>query len=360
MRTSFDEFLIETENAGTPNEAAPCVMGARVRLARNLAGTPFPGWADETRRRDAAEKIAAAAERVPELKDAFRFDASTDSPERKFLIEHRLISPDLNGAASGVIISRSRDIALMLNEEDHLRLQVFAPADNLDAAWKKARAIERALAETLDFAFSKKYGFLTTCPTNAGTGLRISEMLHLPGFVSEGQTEKILRSLSAVGLTARGFRGEDTEMTGCVFQVSNEHTLGVSETETLETMRRWTQDIAEQEIRARRRVIRRENERFADRIARAYGTLRFAISLSEAESLELISLLRWACDEEIFPRGTRERLDELSVETGAAHLSRRAAFRGNAKSEIHENLLRARLFRETLSAVKPPDFSNIF
>lgn len=359
MRTSFDEFLIETESAGTAFKSAPCAMSTRVRIARNLAGTPFPGWADETRRRAAAEKIAAAAERVPELKDAFRFDTSTDSPERKFLIEHRLISPDLSGAGSCVIISRSRDIALMLNEEDHLRLQVFAPADGLDAAWKKARAIERALAETLDFAFSQKYGFLTACPTNAGTGMRISMMLHLPGFVSEGQTEKVLRALAAVGFTARGFRGEDTEMTGCVFQVSNEHTLGVSETETLETMRRRAQDIIEQELRARKRIIQREREHFADRIARAYGTLRFAVTLSEAESLELISLLRWACDEGIFPQGTRERLDELSLETGAAHLTRRATFRCDAPPEIQENLLRGHLFRETLSTVRPPDFSNL-
>lgn len=142
-------------------------------------------------------------------------------------------------------------------------------------------------------------------PDECGNGIENFRNVALAGLRLGRTNGKILRSLSAVGLTARGFRGEDTEMTGCVFQVSNEHTLGVSETETLETMRRWTQDIAEQEIRARRRVIRRENERFADRIARAYGTLRFAISLSEAESLELISLLRWACDEEIFPRGTR-------------------------------------------------------
>lgn len=358
MRTSFDEFLVETEGAGARTESAPCVLGVRVRLARNLAGTPFPHWANDARRRETAEKIAAAAKGLPEFADAFRFDASAESPERNFLIERRLVSPDLKGPGSGAVVSRFRDVSLMLNEEDHLRLQVFAPADDFGDAWAKARALDKALAEKLDFAFSEKYGFLTACPTNAGTGLRISVMLHLPGFVMEGQTEKILRALTAVGLTARGFRGEGSETNGCVFQISNRHTLGVSEAETLALMRRWTRDIVEQELAARRRVFARERERLADRIARAYGMLRFAVALSMEESLELISLLRAACDAGFFPTGTRERLDELSVETGTAHLACRAKFRGEPCDESRENLLRGRLFRETLSAVRPPDFSD--
>lgn len=357
MRTSFEEFLVET--LGAPAESFPCALGVRVRLARNLAGMPFPCRADAAVRSAAAEKIVAAAERLPAFGDAFRFDVSAlSAPRRNFLVERHFISPDLDGAGSGVLISRFRDAALMFNEEDHLRLQVFAGGNDFGAAWAKAREIDRALAETLDFAFSEKYGFLTSCPTNAGTGLRISAMLHLPGFVMEGQMEKILRALDAVGLTARGCFGEDSETRGCIFQISNEHTLGISEAETLALMRRWTDDIVEQELAARRRIFARERGRFADRIARAYGTLRFAVSLSSDEATELLSLLRAACDADLFPAGTRERVDELLLETGAAHIACRASLRGEFCDAERENLLRGRMFRETFSAVRPPRFQD--
>jgi protein arginine kinase len=242
----------------------------------------------------------------------------------------------------------------MVNEEDHLRVQVFAPGDDLGAAWALARETDKRLAESLDFSFSEKYGFLTACPTNAGTGLRISVMMHLPGFVMDGQMEKIVRALGAVGLAVRGCFGEGSDSRGCVFQISNEYTLGISEAETLALMRRWTSDIAEQELAARRRIFSRERAGFADRIARAYGNLRYAVSLSADEATELLSLLRIACDYGFFPNGTRERIDELWAEKGAAHIACRAAFRGIVCDEERENLLRGRLFRETLSAIKPP------
>ncbi len=363
MSDSFDEFLAETSaparggNARVP--AHPCALGVRVRLARNLAGTPFPNWAGAARRKQVFEKISSAAARVPALKDAFVFERERLSPVRRdFFVERRCISSDLAGEGSGVIISRSRDAALMINEEDHLRMQFFAAGDDFGAAWTKARATENALAEHLDFAFSEKYGFQTACPTNAGTGLRISVMLHLPGFVMEGQMEKIFRALSAVGLTVRGALGEGSESKGCVFQISNEYTLGISENETLALMRRWTSDVVEQELAARRRIFSRERFRIADRIARAYGSLRYAVAISADESTELLSLLRMACDAGAFPPKMRECADELFLETGRAHIACRAAFRGIVCDESRENLLRAKLFRETLSAIRPPVFPD--
>lgn len=360
MSGLFDEFLAET-NSGVNAAGAsrPCVMGVRVRLARNLAGTPFPNWAGKERRREIFGKISAAAKSLPGLEDAFVFENERLSPARRdFLIERRLISPDLSGEGGGVIISRSRDAALMVNEEDHLRMQFFAPGDDFGAAWTKARAADAALAARLGFAFSEKYGFLTACPTNAGTGMRISVMLHLPGFVMENQMDRILRALNAVGMTVRGAFGEGSESKGCVFQISNEYTLGVSEAETLALMRRWTGDVVEQEFAARRRIFSRERFRFADRIARAYGSLRYAVALSADESTELLSLLRFACDAGFFAAGARERFDELLAETGRAHIVCRAAFRGGVCDETRENLLRGKLFRETLSAVRPPVFPD--
>lgn len=359
MNTSFDEFLAKTPSEECRTETVPCALGVRVRLARNLAGFPFPNWANGRRRRDAADKIFAAAETLPEFSEAFGFELSALSPlRRNFLIERRYISPDLAGEASGVIISRSRDVALMVNEEDAVRLQVFAPGNDFGAAWEKARELDRALGANLDFAFSEKYGFLTACPSNAGTGLRVSVMLHLPGFVMEGQLDKMLRALNAVGIAVRGYFGEGSESKGCIFQISNNHTLGISEEETIALMRRWTQDVVEQELAARRRIFARERTPIADRIARAYGNLRFAVSLSSDEAVELLSLLRLGADAGVLAEGSRERLDELSVEMGRAHIECRSAFRGIPCDDSRENLLRGNLFRETLSTIRPPTFPD--
>ena len=359
MSSEFDEFLAGTVSREGANEACPCVLGTRVRFARNLAGTPFPGWAGTERKNEVRKRIFEASKKLPELADSFYFALEDLSAVRRdFLIERHCISPDLSGDGAGVVISRNERIALMVNEEDHLRLQAFAPGNDLGAAWTSAREIEKKLAGFLNFAFSEKYGFLTACPTNAGTGLRISVMMHLPGFVMDGQMEKIVRALNAVGLTARGGFGEGSDARGCVFQISNEYTLGISEAETLALMRRWTCDIAEQELAARRRMISRERAQFVDRIARAYGNLRYAVSLASAESTELLSLLRIACDAGYFPNETRERIDELWAEKDRAHIACRAAFRGIVCDEERENLLRAKLFRETLSAVRPPVFPD--
>ncbi|MBQ8722816.1 MAG: ATP--guanido phosphotransferase [Opitutales bacterium] len=359
MSGTFDEFLTETASRERAWSSVPCALGVRVRLARNLAGTPFPGWAKAKRRREVLEKISAAAGKIPSLCDAFCFETDKLSAlRRNFLIERHCISQDLSGDGAGAIIARNREIVLMVNEEDHLRIQAFAPGNDLGAAWASAREADKALAEHLDFAFSKKYGFLTACPTNAGTGLRISVMMHLPGFVMDGQMEKIVRALNAVGLTARGCFGEGSDARGCVFQISNEYTLGISEAETLALMRRWTSDIAEQELAARRRIFSRERADLADRIARAYGNLRYAVSLSADEATELLSLLRLACDAGYFPGETRERIDDLWAEKGRAHIACRAEFRGVVCDEARENLLRGRLFRETLSAIKPPAFPD--
>ncbi|MBR6797486.1 MAG: ATP--guanido phosphotransferase [Opitutales bacterium] len=359
MSSGFDEFLAGTVSRESANEACPCVLGTRVRFARNLAGTSFPVRAGTERKNEVRKRIFEASKKLPELADAFYFSLEDLSATRRdFLIECRCISPELSGDGAGVVISRNQRIALMVNEEDHLRLQAFAPGNDLGSAWTSAREIEKKLADSLNFAFSEKYGFLTACPTNAGTGLRISVMMHLPGFVMDGQMEKIVRALDAVGLTARGGFGEGSDARGCVFQISNEYTLGISEAETLALMRRWTCDIAEQELAARRRMISRERAQFADRIARAYGNLRYAVSLTSAESTELLSLLRIACDADYFPSGTRECIDELWTEKDRAHIACRAAFRGIVCDEERENLLRAKLFRETLSAVRPPVFPD--
>lgn len=382
--SSFDKFLAETSfaeadtesaefSAGSPDEngtakasgasalgeknVGDVVLCARLRFARNLDEFPFPNRARATQRRQIFQKIVEAAATVPALNGAFVFETEKlSATQRDFLIERRFASPDLKGEGSGVIISRSRDIALMLNEEDHVRIQAFRDYDcGDDDVFDRAREIDRTLGERLHFAFSERLGFLTSCPTNTGTGMRFSEMLHLPALVTDTQLESITRAIEAVGLTIRGSFGEGSDTHACVFQISNDFTLGISEEDTVALVRRWTAKVCNCETAARERLLARDSFGTLDRIARAYGMLRYAVTLSAEESADLLSLLRLGCELGRFPQTARRRFDELLIETGRAHIACRATFRKKSCDKKRENLLRARLFRETLSTVRPPE-----
>lgn len=355
MSSVFDEFVASAAptSAVSPH---PCVLGVRIRCARNLASMPFPSRASVAVRQRIFKEIVSAEISTPTFKNAFVFENEKLTPsQRDFLVECRRSAPDFRINGGGVLVSRSRDVALLINEEDHWRLQAFADGDDFDSAWRKMLRAQSELGGNLSFAFSEKYGFLTACPTNLGTGLRVSVMLHLPGFVMDGQMEKIVRALETVGLTVRGSLGEGSEPRACIFQVSNRHTLGISPEETLALVKRWTKEVVEQEIAARKRFFSRTRRDLSDRISRAYGILRNAVVLSENESLDLLSLLRLGCFYELFPREKCAVFDELFLEAGNAHITARAAFRGTpCRDDGDVQLLRARLFQETLSAVRPP------
>lgn len=354
----FDEFLAESVPA--PAAAHSCALGVRVRCARNLDGELFPERLDLAARRKIFRRIVSAELATPAFQNAFVFEnEKLNSSQRDFLAECHFAPPNFSVAGGGTIVSRSRRAALTINEEDHWRMQTFAPGADFDAAWNLMARMRRELSDALPFAFSEKYGFFTACPTNLGTGIRVSVMLHLPALVMSGQMEKIVRASEAAGLTVRGSAGEGSEPNGCIFQFSNTHTLGIGSDESLALVKRWTNDVVEQENLAASVVINEKTAELCDRIARAYGILRHAVMLPENESRDLLSLLRLGGDLSFFPEETQNIFDELSVETGAAHLALRAAFRGKACGNDDDvRRARARLFREAISAVRPPDFSR--
>lgn len=353
--SSFERFLAETRVAGAApaDESARIVLGSSVRLVRNLAGKPFPNRARPEQRREIFQKILAAAAAVPAFRGAFVFEIENlSAAQRALLVERRFAPEHFEGESLAVVIARSRELALLVNGEEHLYVKAFARGGNGDT-FSRARAAERALGAQLDFAFSEKYGFLTACPADAGTGMLVSRELHLPALAMSAQLEKIVRALEAVGISLLGNLREKRAK-ACVFQMVNDSSLGVSETELHELVRRWTVKVCECERAARERLFSRSRVETLDRIARAYGILRHAATLSAEESADLLSLLRLGCDAGCFSENDRARFDELLTETGRAHILCRAEFQRKTCDEKRENLLRAKLFRETLSTVRPP------
>ena len=355
--------IILSNQATLSPKAGPVVLGCRIRLARNSAGSKFPEKLGASGRENVCENRLKTLRELKEFKNAeFLKMRDLTQTEQHVLAERRLISRELIGrAGAAVVISEDQKVAIMLNEEDEFRIQVLDSARDLGAIFQRAREIDSALDAQFRFAFSARYGFLTACPTNLGSGMRASAMVHLPGLVMDGQMEKVVRALNMCGLDVRGAFGEGSDATGSIFQISNRNTLGEAEEKIVENLREWLDGIVEQEKNARRRVVKRDRLAFCDQIARAYGELRHAILLSENEAADTLSLLRMACDLGIFPEYARVHIDELFFDSQSAHVALAAETRAEdlRNDAAKTNSLRATHFRERFSLIPPPDFSAI-
>ena len=208
------------------------VMTSRVRLARNLGSFPFPGWAKPDKRQMVLETIKPAVDGLPEMKSAFSTDLKElTSIQKRVLVERHLISREHAAKSSGsaAVMNRKQTLSIMINEEDHLRMQAIRPGLNLKAAYALIDKVDTALDESLEYAFDQNLGFLTACPTNLGTGMRASSMVHLPALVLSDQINQVIQAVNKIGLAVRGLYGEGTEALGNLFQVSNQNTLGERE-----------------------------------------------------------------------------------------------------------------------------------
>lgn len=349
------DALFSAENDLMHNIGAqqPVVLSTRIRLARNLARFPFPGWAQAAQRREVQERCLASLQSLPKLKNAHRYRMADLAPaEKSLLIERHLISKELAQSADGaVVISRDQTCSVMVNEEDHLRIQVVRGGLHLKPAWKQADQIDTALEKNLEVAFSSQLGFLTACPTNLGTGLRASAMLHLPGLVLAEEMEKVVRAVGQDGLVVRGWFGEGSDASGSIFQISNQYTLGADEGQILAHLQRWLDSIIEQEQNARLRLLEKDPHAFLDRIARAYGALRHAHLLTSVEAMNLLSLMRLACDLKMLPEEQRVHFDRLIIEGQPAHIQAAAQ---HALDSQARDLRRAAAFREHFKQLPPP------
>ena len=328
---------MESEGPGTD-----LAVSTRVRLARNLAGHRFPSLADNAERRDICAAVRAAArDAAPSL----RALDLRDLPERArgILVEKFLISPQMAAQGSGTLLLFDADVSAMVNEEDHVRLQCILPGLDLQRAYARLDAIDDALEQRLDVAFSERFGYLTASPSNAGTGMRASAMLHLPALAVSGALGRVFEGLRGLGVTARGIYGEGTDAAGAIFQISNEVTLGAGERDLLAKIEGVVRTLADRERAAREELLRTAYDAVVDRIWRAYGVLKTARSIGYGEAAELLSLVRWGSCERILPEIARTTLNGLLSRIGSAGL-------GRAGDDASANRLRATLLRETFAA----------
>src|SRR5579883_916334 len=330
------------------------VMSSRVRLARNVKDAAFPGWAKKPERIRILEIIRPAIEGLPDMKEAFSESMDNLSTlDKQILVERHLISREhaAKSAGSGLVLNREESLCVMINEEDHLRMQALRPGLQLKQAWMAIDQADSALERRLDYAFSTDLGYLTACPTNLGTGIRVSAMLHLPGLVLAEQINPIIQSVNKLGLAVRGLYGEGTEALGNVFQVSNQMTLGETESAIVERLEKVLAQIIEHEQNARERLIEKRPKVVFNHIGRAYGILANAHSISSKETMNLLSLLKLGVDLGMFPGVERSLVDELFILTQPAHLQKQHSEKLTAEER---DLLRADMVRERLKPVSRP------
>jgi protein arginine kinase len=273
--------------------------------------------------------------------------------DKQLLVERHLISREhaAKSVGSGLILNREESFCVMVNEEDHLRMQALRPGFQIREAWNAIDRFDTSLEKKLDFAFDNELGYLTACPTNLGTGIRVSAMLHLPGCVLDEQINPIISSVNKLGLAVRGLYGEGTEALGNVFQVSNQMTLGESETVIVERLEKVLAQIIEHEQNARERLLEKKSKVVLNHIGRAYGILANAHSISSKETMNLLSLMRLGIDMGLFPNTQRTLVDELFLVTQPAHLQRQFPDKLSAEER---DLHRADMLRDRLKNVSRP------
>jgi len=352
---NLHEFLVspaETAQRHGPHDRI--VMSSRVRLARNVRDAAFPGWAKKPERVKILEMIRPAVESLPEMKGAFSEAMDNlGALDKQILVERHLISREhaAKSSGSGLVLNREESFCVMINEEDHLRMQALRPGLQLRQAWGAIDHLDSELEKKLDYAFDNELGYLTACPTNLGTGIRVSAMLHLPGLVLGEQINPIIQSVNKLGLAVRGLYGEGTEALGNVFQVSNQMTLGETETTIVERLEKVLSQIIEHEENARQTLLEKKPKVVFNHIGRAYGILANAHSISSKETMNLLSLMRLGVDMGLFPGAERSLVDELFILTQPAHLQKQFSDKLTAEER---DLLRADMVRERLKNVSRP------
>src|SRR5438876_8644922 len=299
------------------------VISSRIRLARNLAAFPFTNRATAHQK---GEIEALLRERIAKLEldpTLSYLNVPALSPlDRQLLVERQLISRELASADGprGVALGPHETVSLMVNEEDHLRLQVMRSGFALDEAWQAIDRLDDLLEQKVNYAFSDEFGYLTACPTNVGTGMRASVMLHLPALVLTKQIEKVFRALQKIHLAVRGLYGEGSRASGDFYQISNQVTLGKSETTIINEVRDVIQNIITYERQARQALTKDSRPAVLDRVQRAYGTLKNAAIMTSEETMDLLSSVRLGVNLGLIDDISIGAVNELFIHTQPAHL----------------------------------------
>lgn len=325
------------------------VISSRVRIARNLRKLPFPLVANEEQAEEVRALVVGAAERAAGELGALQPVQLDELSEvdRQVLVEKHLVSPTLANESqnAAVVLSEDESLSIMINEEDHIRIQCLYPGFQVKQAWERATAVDDALEAYIDYAFDDRRGYLTSCPTNVGTGLRASVMIHMPALVMTHQVGRILNAVSQVGLTVRGIYGEGSEAQGNLFQISNQITLGQSEQEIVDNLEGIVTQIIEYERQARSRLVGESKIRLYDRVMRSYGILTHAAIIDGKEAAQRLSDVRLGVDLGWIDGLSMTLLNELTILTQPNFLQKTF---GATMNTSEKDMYRAQLIRDKL------------
>lgn len=331
---------------GTDNDI---VISSRVRLARNLADFPFCTRAGEGEKREIETELRRAiAEARKERPLSFFNIGDLTELDRQFLVERQLISRELaSGEGSrSVAFAPEEDVSLMINEEDHLRVQVLRSGYSIRQCWDMINDVDDAIEQRVSYAYSEEFGYLTACPTNVGTGMRASVMLHLPALAMTKQIDRVFRALQKIQLAVRGLYGEGSQASGDFYQISNNITLGKTEEEIISNIEVVVPNIVNYERTARRGLIKENKQTLHDKVSRAFGILQVAQTISSEETMQLLSSVRMGVNLNLIEHVKIDLVNDLFIHTQPAHLQK---LQGRELGNEDRNVARATYLRQRLS-----------
>ncbi len=319
------------------------VLSSRVRLARNLKGLPFPNSMTAAQVQELIEKVDGA---INGNKDFLLLKMKELPPrERQMLVERHLISPDLARSAGAALINKDETLSIMIGEEDHLRIQCMLAGEQLEKADELCAALDNALSRQLEYAFDQDLGYLTACPTNVGTGMRASMMVHLPALALAGQAEALLNAVSKLGYAIRGLYGEGSDAVGHIYQISNQMTLGMLEEDIIANLKATVRRVIDRENEVRKALYESNRMEVEDIVFRSLGILKYARKLDTREAMEHISNLKLGVGLDMLPDLKDATLNRLLITIQSASLQQRA---GQALGDAQRDAARAKLLREEL------------
>lgn len=343
-----DDLIKRCGSWMSPKKSSGVVISSRIRLARNISGFAFPGWVGSEDSEKLFECLSRELVSLDLMDDAVVFPVEDLAEvDRVILCERRLISRDMidKGVGSGFVVSNKRRVAVMINEEDHLRMQVIRPGLDLMSAWRTLDSIDTELEKHVSYAFSPEFGYLTACPSNVGIGMRVSIMLHLPGLKLMDEIDQVVTGLNRMGLAVRGTFGEGSDAFGNMYQVSNETTLGVTELDTVNRIQDIAETLVELEQNARARLIGNREIYLHDYINRAFGISMYARVTSSGEALDLLSALRLGLEFGILTGVPLSRIDKLMLLIQPGHMQKdvNRILSVEERDELRSDLMRKKL-----------------
>lgn len=328
------------------------VLSSRIRLARNIKGIPFPQKSDETNQEKVLNLCKSAAEQCG-IHLSFIDINSMKDYEKQAIAECHLISPQMmdDSIKRGVFLNDDSSVSILVNEEDHLRIQCMEPGFNIQKCFKAANEVDDAFEKVLDFAFDSKLGYLTCCPTNIGTGMRASVMVHLPALTMSGSINSIIDSLGQLGMTVRGIFGEGSKATGNIYQISNQVTIGETEENIIERFEQIITEVIDKEREMRRRIYKSDKYGIMDKLMRSFGELTNAVILSSSEAMSRLSDVRFAVELGIIKNVTYQSISTAIYSVLPANIVKNH----NTTDAAERDLKRAEIVREILLNSKTQD-----